>query len=109
MPRRCFALDLDPALAAAYADRHAPGAVWPEVLEHLRARGVAEMEIWHIADRLFMIAEVAPDYPRPVPTPAAVARWEAEMWRYQRPLPDAPPGEKWMEMERVFLFPEGPR
>lgn len=106
MPRRCFALDLDPALAADYAARHAPGAVWPEVLAHLRAQGVEQLEIWRTGDRLFMVAEVAPDYPRSAPTPLAVERWEAEMWRYQRPLPHAAPGEKWVEMERVFQFSE---
>jgi L-rhamnose mutarotase len=102
MPRRCFTVGLATELAAEYAKRHRPGAVWPEVLAFLEAQGIEEMEIWQAGDRLFMIAEVTPDYPRPVPMPAAVARWEEEMWRYQRPLPDAPAGEKWAPMDRVF-------
>lgn len=105
MPRRCFALDLTPELAADYAARHAPGAVWPEVLVHLRAQGVEQMEIWHTGDRLFMIAEVAADYPRAVPPSATVERWEADMWQYQRPLAHAAPGEKWVEMEQLFQLP----
>jgi L-rhamnose mutarotase len=108
MTRCCFALDLHPELAADYAARHAPGAVWPAVLDHLRAQGFAEMEIWHTGDRLFMVAEVAPDWPRPVPTPPEVERWEEAMWQYQRPLPGAAPGEKWVAMTRVFRFPEAP-
>ena len=110
MPRRCFALDLssDPALIEEYEARHAPGAVWPAVLAHLRAQGVDAMEIWRTGDRLFMIAEVAPDYPRPVPMLAEIDRWEEEMWRYQRPLPHAAPAEKWVEMQRIFDFAADP-
>ena len=105
--RRCFALDLkdDPALIAEYEARHAPGAVWPEVLAHLAAQGFESMEIWRAGDRLLMVAEVAPDFPRPVATPEAIGGWEAEMWRYQRPLPWAAEAEKWVEMSRIFVWP----
>ena len=106
--RRCFALDLidAPAMIADYEARHAPGAVWPEVLAHMREQGVASMEIWRTGDRLFMIAEVAPDYPRAVPPPPEVERWEAEMWGFQRALTHAPAGAKWVEMAPIFVFPE---
>ena len=69
--RHCAVLDLadDPALIADYEARHAPGAVWPRVIAHIRAQGVEAMEIWRAGDRLVMIAEVADDYPRPVPAP----------------------------------------
>ncbi len=106
--RRCFLLDLadDPATIAEYEARHAPGAVWPEVLAHLAAQGFEAMEIWRAGDRLVMVAEVAADFPRALPEPEAVTRWEAAMWRYQRPLPFAASGEKWVEMHRLFAFPE---
>jgi L-rhamnose mutarotase len=102
--RRCFVLDLqdDAALIAEYEARHAPGAVWPQIVAHLRDQGVEAMEIWRAHDRLVMIAETSPDYPRDVPAPAEVAEWEALMWRFQRPLPQAEPGEKWLPMRRIF-------
>lgn len=111
MARRvCFALDLtdDDALIAEYEARHAPGAVWPAVVAHIRAQGFEAMEIWRTGDRMVMIAEVAEDYPRPVPEPPETADWEALMWRFQRPLPHAAEGEKWIAMDRIFALEEQP-
>ena len=104
--RLCFALDLadDAALIAEYEARHAPGAVWPQVLAHIRATGVETMEIWRSGARLVMIAEVADDHPRAVPEPPEIAEWERLMWRFQRPLPHAAEGEKWVEMQRIFAL-----
>ena len=31
-----------------------------------------------------------------------VQEWEQLMWKFQQPLPQARPGEKWMLMERIF-------
>jgi L-rhamnose mutarotase len=28
--------------------------------------------------------------------------WEALMWKFQKPLPQARPGEKWILMEKIF-------
>lgn len=107
MARRvCFALDLvaDADLIADYERAHAPGAAWPEVTEAIRAKGFVSMEIWRTGDRLFMIADVADDWPRAVPVALAAtdARWEAAMDRFQKPLPHAEPGEKWVAMNRIF-------
>lgn len=108
MPRRCFALDLvdDADLIAEYEQLHAAGAVWPAVSEHILASGVESMEIWRTGDRLFMIAEVADDYPRDVPVPPETDRWEELMWRFQRPLPHAAEGEKWVPMKRIYSLDE---
>ena len=108
--RLCFALDLidDAALIADYEARHAPGAVWPAVVAHIRARGFLDMEIWRSGDRMVMVAEVADDWPRDVPGPPEDAEWEALMWRFQRPLPHAAEGEKWVEMTRIFSLGEQP-
>ena len=108
MPRRCFALDLqaDAELIAEYERLHGPGTGWPAVVEHIKAIGVEGMEIWRTGDRLFMIAEVADDYPRSIETPAEVDRWEELMWRFQRPLPHAAEGEKWVPMTRIFSLDE---
>lgn len=104
--RRVLALDLaaDAALMAEYEALHAPGGVWPEVLAHIRATGVLEMQIWRVDDRMVMVAEVADDYPRPAPPAlnAAVARWEERMWQFQKPLPQAATGEKWRPMHPIF-------
>jgi L-rhamnose mutarotase len=35
-------------------------------------------------------------------TDPRVQEWEALMWRFQQPLPEAAPGEKWIRMERIF-------
>jgi L-rhamnose mutarotase len=34
-----------------------------------------------------------------------VQEWENLMWKFQRALPQAKPGEKWMRMESVFKLP----
>ncbi|MBD8736667.1 L-rhamnose mutarotase [Sphingomonas sp. CFBP 13706] len=104
--RVCSALDLidDAGLIAAYEAAHAPGEVWPDVIRGIRASGVDQLEIWRTGDRLFMIAEVADDWPRAV-TPeleAVDARWQQAMERFQRRLPSANEGEKWVAMRRIF-------
>jgi L-rhamnose mutarotase len=108
--RICFALDLvgDAALIAEYEARHAPGAVWPAVVAHIRAQGALAMEIWRSGDRMVMIAEVAEGYPLPVFEPPEIADWETLMWRFQRPLPHAAAGEKWVAMDRIFSLDEQP-
>jgi L-rhamnose mutarotase len=102
--RFCYALDLidDAALIAEYEARHAPGSAWPAVIAHIRAQGAERMEIWRAGDRLMMIVEAVRDYPRPVPTPPEIDRWERLMWRFQRPLPFAPAGGKWVQMVQIF-------
>jgi L-rhamnose mutarotase len=104
--RLCFALDLndDADLIAQYEAYHAPGAVWPGVVDLIRAQGVLSMEIWRTDDRCFMIAEVAPDYPRPLSDAAMAldAQWQALMWPFQKALPRSAPGEKWRPMARLF-------
>jgi L-rhamnose mutarotase len=108
MSRRIVrALDLvrDAALIAAYEACHAPGAVPADVVRDLRERGFQDMEIWRVADRLVMIAEVAEDFPRP-PDPslqAAVDDWERRMDNFQRPIAEGP---KWAEMTRIFTLSE---
>lgn len=107
MRRYCFALDLvdDPALIAEYIEYHRQ--VWPHILETLKNAGIEAMEIYHAADRLFLIMDVNGSFSlegkaaadREDPT---VQEWEALMWKYQRALPGTPPGQKWRLMDRVF-------
>ena len=73
------ALDLidDEGIITEYRRRHAPGTVWPEVIAHLRATGVLDMEIWSVGSRLFMILAVTEDFPRDIAEPARVADSES--------------------------------
>jgi len=107
MRRYCFALDLvdDPALIAEYIDYHRQ--VWPHILEGLKRSGIDAMEIYRVADRLFLIMDVNESFSlerkaEADRADAKVQEWEALMWKYQRAIPGTPPGQKWRLMERVF-------
>ena len=107
MKRYCLALDLadDPQLINEYKQYHAN--IWPEVTRSIRDSGIEDLEIYLLGTRLFMVmqvndgfsfenkAEVARSNPR-------VQEWEELMWKFQRPLPQSKPGEKWLLMERIF-------
>jgi L-rhamnose mutarotase len=105
----CLVLDLvnDAALIESYVRMHEPGSVWPAVIDHIRAKGVLEMEIWQRGDRLFMIIEAAHDYPRRMAAAETAAendRWESLMGTFQRPLPGSDLDEKWSPMRRIFCL-----
>jgi L-rhamnose mutarotase len=105
--RYCLALDLkdDPQLIAAYDEYHQ--AVWPEVKESIKSSGIQALEIYRVANRLFMIIEANSDFS--FEQKAAmdakneiVQQWEQTMWEYQQALPVAKPGEKWIIMKKIF-------
>lgn len=107
MERHCLALDLkdDPLLIAKYEEYHRN--VWPEVLDSLRVSGIQNMEIYRIGNRLFMIIEVNDDFSFEKKSEmeannTRVQDWEMLMWNYQKALPFAKPGEKWLPMEKIF-------
>ena len=102
--RLCFALDLvnDPARIAEYEKFHAPGGVWPEIVDDIRAQGIEGMEIWRTGMRMVMIATVTDDYPRARDIPAKYDEWESLMWTFQKALPHAAPGQKWVPMDKIF-------
>jgi L-rhamnose mutarotase len=107
MARYCLALDLqpDPALIAEYEAHHR--AVWPAVLESIRSAGIEHLEIYRVEARLFMILEAREGFSFAEKAAAdavnpQVQAWETLMWRYQRALPTARPGEKWVLMEKIF-------
>lgn len=109
MRRHCLTLDLkdDPALIAEYERYHKN--VWPEVLKSLGDSGVMKMEIYRIENRLFMIIEVNDDFSFEKKSEmdannARVQDWEELMWKYQKALPFAKPGEKWIPMHKIFNF-----
>lgn len=107
MRRFCLALDLkpDPQLIAEYEAHHR--AVWPEILDSIRAAGITALEIYRVEHRLFMILEAGDDFSfeKKAALDAAnpkVQEWETLMWRYQQALPAARPGEKWILAEKIF-------
>ena len=108
MKRRfCLALDLqdDPKLIADYKRYHEH--VWPEIVESIKQSGILDMEIYLLGTRLFMIMEVAENFSFEAKGEAdrqnpKVQEWENLMWKFQKALPEAKAGEKWMQMERIF-------
>ncbi len=107
--RHCFALDLkdDPTLIAEYERWHAPGGVWPEILESIKSAGITSLDIYRTGNRLFMVMEVSDDFSFDKKATAdatnpRVQAWEELMWKFQQPLPWAKEGEKWVLMEQIF-------
>jgi len=113
--RHVLLLDLqdDPDLIAAYRHWHRPGGPPPAVTAAIRAGGVAALDIWHVGDRLVMVLETTPNF-----DPAAnaardaadpdVRAWDVLMDRFQRRLPFAAAGEKWIAAERIYSLAEQP-
>lgn len=107
MKRYCLTLDLknDPALIGEYEAWHRK--VWPEILQSITESGIENMEIYRFADRLLMIMEVDDsfsfeDKALADSTNPKVQEWETLMWKYQKPLAQAKPGEKWVLMDKIF-------
>jgi len=105
--RYCLTLDLkdDPALIAEYRRYHQK--IWPEISRSIKESGIRDMEIYLLGTRMFMIMEVDEDFSfeRKAKADAEnpkVREWEQLMWRFQKPLAEAKPGEKWLQMERIF-------
>jgi L-rhamnose mutarotase len=113
--RFCFALDLkdEPELIERYKWWHRPGGPPAAIVRSLLAADIRELEIWRCGPRLFMVLEAGPSY-----DPAAkaardaqdadVLAWERLMWEFQKPLPWAAAGEKWLAAERIYALSEQP-
>lgn len=109
MKTYCFALDLhdDPDLIAEYRRYHQQGTIWPEVVDRIRNDGVISEEIYLTGNRLFMILRTTDEFSLEAKRATdgrslQMQAWEELMWQYQKPLPHASPGEKWMLMEKIF-------
>lgn len=105
--RFCLTLDLkdDPKLIEEYKRYHQK--IWPEISQSIKTSGIEDMEIYLRGNRMFMIMEVNENFSFDAKAKAdasdpKVQEWENLMWKFQKPLPNAKPGEKWMLMERVF-------
>jgi L-rhamnose mutarotase len=105
--RFCLTLDLkdNPTLIADYKRHHEK--IWPEITESIRDSGIVDLQIYLLGTRMFMIMEVNETFSFEAKAAAdrrnpRVQEWENLMWKFQQPLPQAAPGEKWMLMERIF-------
>jgi L-rhamnose mutarotase len=100
-------LDLfdDTDLITAYEDWHQK--VWPEIIESIRSAGIEHMQIYRVSNRLFMVMDVNDQFSFDAKEKSdreneKVQEWENMMWKYQKPLPFAKPGEKWVLMKEIF-------
>jgi len=105
--RYCLTLDLkdDPALIAEYKRFHKK--IWPEITKSIKESGIEDLEIYLLGTRLFMIMEVSPSFSFERKAEAdrnnpKVQEWENLMWKFQKPLPEARPGDKWLLLEQIF-------
>lgn len=105
--RYCLALDLkdDPQLIAEYKRYHQK--IWPEVTRSIKGAGIEDMEIYLRGSRLFMVMEVSDSFSFAAKAESdrqnpKISEWEELMCKFQKPLPDAKPGEKWLLMEKIF-------
>ena len=105
--RYCLTLDLqdDPQLIAQYKRYHEK--IPNDISASIKDAGIAEMEIYLLGTRMFMIMETGDNFSFEAKAKAdsenpRVQAWEELMWRFQKPLPEAKPGEKWLLMERIF-------
>ncbi len=109
MKRLVFALDLDsdPQLIAEYEAWHRPDRARPAVVRSLRDSGLVNLEIFRTGNRLCLIMDAPDDFSLEAKAAADasnpdVQEWERLMWRFQRVLPWAAPGEKWVQMQRIY-------
>ena len=111
--RYCLTLDLknDPELIRQYEEYHKEG--WPEITKSIKDAGIVSMEIYRFSNRLFMIMEVNETFDFAKKAAAdknnpKVQEWEELMWKFQQPLPNSKPGEKWMLMDKIYNLPALP-
>ena len=105
--RYCLALDLldDTEAISTYKKYHEK--IWPEITSSIRDAGISHMEIYQVANRVFMIIETkegfsfenkaALDASNP-----KVQEWEALMDQFQQRLPGTPNEVKWVLMDKIF-------
>ena len=103
----CFALDLidDPVLIAEYKKYHEK--IWPEITASIVDSGIENLDIYCVGNRMVMIIEANETFTferkgEMDASNPAVQKWEELMWKYQKALPGAKEGEKWMLMEKIF-------
>jgi L-rhamnose mutarotase len=107
--RYCKTLQLenDSELIEAYKKVHAPGAVWPEIIQGMREVGIMDMEIYLLGTRLFMIMDTVAEFDhdeamKMLASKPRQSEWEAYVSQFQQTSAEATADEKWQLMERIF-------
>lgn len=103
----CFTLDLvdDPEMILAYEKHHE--AIWPEVRQSFVDAGILHLELYRWETRLFMVFEVDESFSferkqQIDDSSPIIQQWENLMSTFQKPLPSAPAGVKWVLMKKIF-------
>src|ERR1700749_4407178 len=104
--RYCLSLDLKDSPELIAESRRYHQHIWPEITQSIKDSGIEDMEIYLLGTRMFMIMEVNESFSFAAKNRAdqlnpKVQEWESLMGRFQKLLPQAGPGEKWLLMERV--------
>jgi L-rhamnose mutarotase len=109
MKTYCLTLDLhdDPNLIEQYKWYHRQENIWPEVVGNILSQGILSEEIYLTGTRMVMILHTTDDFSlagKAVSDQAnaKMQEWEALMWKYQKPVPGAKPGQKWVLMVKIF-------
>jgi L-rhamnose mutarotase len=106
MKRYGMTIRLNPGCEEAYRGYHA--AVWPEVLDMIRACHIENYSIYLIDGTLFSYFEYhGDDFQADIARMAGHSKtqeWWAVMEPMQQPLTARKSGEWWAEMEEVFHF-----
>jgi L-rhamnose mutarotase len=103
MQRVCFRLQVRPELRDEYVERHA--AVWPDMLEALKATGWHNYSLFLDDDGTLIGYFETPDLDAAVRGMAGRevnARWQGEMGKYFAGLDDTPPDQGFRVLERIF-------
>jgi L-rhamnose mutarotase len=108
-----FALDLhdDLALIAEYERWHQPDKIWPEIVASMTRPGIIDVEVFRTGNRLLLVMHTTEDFSAADKAASDAANprvqdWETLMWTFQKALPCAKSGEKWVPMHRIFSLGE---
>lgn len=89
----------------AYVKEHRQ--VWDEIKEGIRSVGILDMQIYILANRLFMIVDTTDEFDwekdnARLATLPRQAEWEARMSKFQVSRPGQASHQKWQLMEQIF-------
>jgi L-rhamnose mutarotase len=105
--RYCFQLQVRPERLTEYVERHQ--AVWPEMLDALRATGWRNYSLFLRPDGLLIGYVEADDLAAARAAMAETevnARWQAEMAPFFADIDGRPPDEGFVLLQEVFHLPE---
>lgn len=107
MKRYALTLDLKNSeqLIAEYEHWHQQ--IGEEIKKSITDSGIINMEIYRFGTRMFMLMETDDSFSFERKAMAdesnpKVQEWEELMLKFQQPLPQAKPGEKWIMMDKIF-------